>query len=73
MQDDARVLILDAVIAPGNDPHPGKILDLEMLISPGGMERTAEEFESLLTKSGFRMTRIIPTMSPISIVEAIKA
>lgn len=73
MPDDARVLIIDAVIPPGNDPHPGKILDLEMLISPGGMERTAEEFESLLTKSGFKMTRIIPTQSPVSIVEAVKA
>ncbi len=72
MPDDARVLIIDAVIPPGNDSHPGKILDLEMLISPGGMERTAEEFESLLTKSGFKMTRIIPTPSPISIVEAVK-
>ncbi|MGD9589417.1 MAG: methyltransferase [Pyrinomonadaceae bacterium] len=73
MPDNARVLIIDAVIPPGNDPHPGKILDLEMLISPGGMERTADEFESLLKNSGFQMTRIIPTPSPVGIVEAVKA
>jgi hypothetical protein len=73
MPDDARVLIVDAVIPPGNDPHPGKILDLEMLISPGGVERTEAEFDTLLTNSGFKMTRVIPTPSPVSIVEAVKA
>lgn len=73
MPDHARVLIVDSVIPPGNDPHPGKILDLEMLIAPGGIERTAGEFETLLKNSGFRLDRIIPTASPVSIVEASKA
>lgn len=73
MPDNGRVLIVDSVIPPGNDPHPGKMLDLEMLVSPGGVERTAAEFETLLTNSGFRLNRIIPTPSPVSIVEAFKA
>ncbi len=73
MPDDGRVLIVDSVIPPDNDPHPGKVLDLEMLMLPGGMERTAAEFETLLTNSGFRLNRIIPTLSPVSIVEAFKA
>ncbi len=72
MPDDGRVLIVDSVIPPGNDPHPGKILDLEMLIAPGGVERTAGEFETLLSNSGFRLNRIVPTHSPVSIVEAVK-
>jgi len=73
MGDDAKVLIIDAVVPPPGEPHFSKFLDLEMLMLPGGMERTAEEFESLLTRSGFKMTRIIPTPSPIAIVEAVKA
>jgi hypothetical protein len=73
MPADAKVLIIDAVVPPPGEPHFSKFLDLEMLMLPGGMERTAEEFESLLTKSGFEMTRIVPTPSPISIVEAVKA
>jgi len=44
-----------------------------MLMLPGGMERTAVEFESLLDSAGFKMTRVIPTPSPIGIVEAVKA
>ena len=73
MPDNAKVLIIDAVVPEGNVPHPSKFLDLEMLISPGGIERTAGEFETLLTNSGFKMTRIIPTRSPVSIVEAVLA
>jgi len=73
MPDHGRVLIVDSVIPPGNDPHPGKMLDLEMLVAPGGVERTQAEFETLLNNSGFRLNRIIPTASPVSIVEAVKA
>jgi len=73
MPDDGRVLIIDSVIPLGNEPHMKKILDIEMLIAPGGVERTAAEFETLLNKSGFRLNRIIPTASPNSIIEAVKA
>jgi len=73
MPDDARVLIVDAVIPPGNDPHAAKILDLEMLIAPGGLERTESEFEKLLADSGFRINRIVPTRSPVSVIEAFMA
>ncbi|MEO7538490.1 MAG: methyltransferase, partial [Pyrinomonadaceae bacterium] len=73
MPDDGRVLIIDAVIPPGDQPHPGKLLDLEMLIAPGGLERTAAEFESLLKNSGLELTRIVPTHSPVSIIEGRKA
>ncbi len=72
MPDDAKVLVIDAVVPPIGEPHFSKFLDLEMLMLPGGMERTAEEFKSLLTKSGFKLNRIIPTPSPVSIVEAVK-
>jgi O-methyltransferase domain/Dimerisation domain len=72
MPDKGRVLIIDAVIQAGNEPHLKKILDIEMLIAPGGVERTAEEFETLLNNSGFRLNRIIPTASPNSILEAVK-
>ncbi len=73
MPDDARVLIIDAVVPPPGVPHFSKFLDLEMLMLPGGMERTEDEFRSLLESSGFKMMRVIPTHSPVSIVEAVKA
>ena len=48
-----------------------KIIDLEMLAMPGGRERTAEEFDALFARAGFRMTRIVPTQSPLSVIEAL--
>jgi hypothetical protein len=73
MSDDAKVLIIETVVPKGNDPHFSKIIDLEMLAAPGGMERTAEEFEKLLAASGLKLTRIIPTQGLMSIIEAVKA
>ncbi|MFN6964830.1 MAG: methyltransferase [Pyrinomonadaceae bacterium] len=73
MPANARLLILDAVIPEGNVPHFAKLLDLEMLLVPGGIERTESQFRRLLENSGFRVSRIIPTAGPIGIVEAIKA
>jgi len=68
-----KVLLVEIVIAPGNEPHFGKIQDLEMLVSPGGVERTAEEYRELLTQAGLKLTRVVPTKSPLSVVEAVKA
>jgi hypothetical protein len=67
--DGGRVLIIDAVIAPGNDPHAAKIVDLVMLNILRGRERTESEFAKLLTAAGFRLNRVIPTPSMLSIVE----
>ena len=73
MPDDAKVLIIETIIPEGNDPHFSKIIDLEMLAAPGGMERTATEFQKLLERSGLKLHRIIPTKGMMSIVEAVKA
>jgi hypothetical protein len=69
-----KVLIVDAVVPAGNTAHYGKLLDLEMLVlTPRGRERTKTEFTNLLRGSGFRMTRIVATESPLSVIEAVKA
>jgi ubiquinone/menaquinone biosynthesis C-methylase UbiE len=73
MPEDGKVLIIETVVKEGNEPDFAKIIDLEMLLSPGGVERTPAEFEQLLADSGFKLTRIIPTQGPMSIVEAAKA
>lgn len=72
MPDDGKIIIIETVISEDNEPHFGKILDMEMLVSPGGIERTAGEFEQLLDDAGLKLNRIIPTESMFSIVEAIK-
>jgi hypothetical protein len=74
MAPGARVLLVEQVIPPGNAPYPGKLLDLNMLVmTEGGRERTPSEYASLLGKAGLSLQRIVPTPSPVSVVEALAA
>jgi hypothetical protein len=68
-----KLLVVDNVILPGNDFAPGKFLDIQMLIFPGGCERTEKQFRDLFAASGWQLTRILPTAVPESIVEGIPA
>jgi len=68
-----RLIVVDNVIPSGNDFHPGKFLDLQMLIFPGGCERTEAQFRDLFAAGGWQLSRIIPTRVPESIVEGIPA
>ena len=70
MNPGGRVILIESVLQPGNQPDFGKIIDLEMLLMPGGRERTEEEFRSLFERAGFRLTRILATRAPLSVVEA---
>jgi hypothetical protein len=72
MKDDAKLLIVEMVLPEGDEMHPGKLLDLTMLVLPGGEERTAAEYAALLDKADFRLTRVVPTRSAASLVEAVK-
>jgi hypothetical protein len=70
---NGRLLLVEFVVPEGNTPHPSKWIDLEMMVNPGGRERTAAEWETLLASTGFQMTRILPTPGPFSIVEGVPA
>jgi hypothetical protein len=67
---NGRLVLLELVVPPGNVPHMSKILDIEMLYFPGGRERTEQEYAELFAKAGFRLTRVVPTKSPYSVIEA---
>ncbi|HEV2201278.1 MAG TPA: methyltransferase [Bryobacteraceae bacterium] len=67
-----KLLVVDAVIKPGNEMDPAKYMDIEMLLFPGGHERTEPQFRELLAAAGWRLTRVIPTASILSIVEAVR-
>lgn len=69
MNPGGRVLIIEIVLPDGDMPHPGKIFDMMMLVGPGGRERTEQEYSTLLGKAGLRLTRVVPTESPVSVVE----
>ena len=71
MQPGGRVILLESVLLPGSSqPDFAKVVDIEMLLMPGGRERTEDEFRQLFARAGFTLTRIVPTQSPLSVIEA---
>ena len=69
MTPTSRLLIIELVLREGNAPGFGSA-DMVMMTLTGGAERTAREFESLLARAGLTMTRVVPTTTSASIVEA---
>jgi hypothetical protein len=72
MPGGGKLLLVESVIPPDNEPSFGKLLDLTMLVLPGGQERTREEYDKLYADSGFRLTRIVPTAAEVSVIEGEK-
>jgi hypothetical protein len=73
MAEDGRIVAVDIVMAAGNDPSPAKTFDILMLLTqPGALIRTEDEFRQLFTAAGLRLTRVIPTDSQNSVLEAVR-
>lgn len=74
MNTGGRNLLVEFVMSPGNDPFPGKLMDLLMLVgSHGGRERTEQEFRELYTAAGCRLTSITASKYVHSLIEAVAA
>ncbi|SNR56595.1 methyltransferase [Actinomadura mexicana] len=75
MKGDARVLIIDPVLPDPGTPHFGWALDLVMLSTLTGKERTRQEFEKILNAAGLRIGTVLPvrTLGEYSIIEAVAA
>jgi hypothetical protein len=70
MNATSKVLLIELIIPEGNEPSLSKLVDLQMLVTTGGKERTEDEFRRILEASGLRLTKIYPTKSPLSLIEA---
>lgn len=73
MPKRAKLLVVEHVLPPGNEPSFGKLLDLNMLLLPGGLERTEDEFRQLYAGAGFRLNRIVTTQGDLCVVEGEQA
>jgi len=73
MTDTGKVLVVEMLLAPGNDFSPSKSFDLLMLLNqPGGRIRTKAQFQALFMAAGLHLTRIITTASPNYILEGVR-
>jgi hypothetical protein len=72
MVENGKLLVIEvSVISPKNVPSFGKLFDLHMLVMTGGRGRSEVEFRALFAAAGFKLTNIIPTESPVSIIEGV--
>jgi hypothetical protein len=70
MRDDAVLLLIERELAPPNEGAEAKLSDLNMLVAPGGRERTRAEYAALLAATGFELVRAVATRGPLSVLEA---
>jgi len=68
--DDGRLLVMEMVLSDESPPFV-PWLDVHMLVMCNGKERTEPEYAALLNGAGFKLNRVVPTKSPISIIEGL--
>lgn len=73
MGDDGTLLLVEQLLGQGPDPIQTAFSDLNMLVSPGGQERTLEEYAALLSASGFCLTGVTETGTQVFVIEAVPA
>lgn len=73
LPENGKLILVEAVVPPGDEMHFAKFIDLNMLVMTGGRERTEEEFRQLYEAAGFLLNRIVPTESPFSVIEGVRA
>lgn len=72
LPENGKLILVEGVVPPGNEMHIAKFVDLNMLVMTGGRERTEEEYRQLYEAAGFRLTRVVPTESPFSVIEGVR-
>ncbi len=73
MPAESALLVVERDLGPPNEGPDGKFSDLNMLVGPGGRERTVDEYRALYEAAGFRLVRVTPTAAGLSVVEGAPA
>lgn len=70
-EPSSKLVLYETVVTPPGEKHFAKLLDIEMIVHAGGRERTRDEYADLLRRAGFRLTRVLPSAGPASVIEAV--
>ena len=73
LAENGRIVLFEMLVT--DDPRDTfvKLLDIEMLVGPGGRERTEQEFAELFSSAGLKLNQVIRTGEPVCLIEAVKA
>ena len=73
LEKGGRILVCEMLITAEPQSIPAKVFDIEMLLGPGGRERTEPEFADLFASAGLKLNRVIVTSTPLRLLEAVTA
>ena len=68
--DSGVVLLVERLLDQGPDPARTAFSDLNMLVAPGGQERTLDEYRALLARAGLTLRSAVPTGTDVFVLEA---
>ncbi len=66
-----RLLVVERALPPGDEPAPGKLVDVTMLLVTGGRERTRSQYGALLAQAGFDLASVAPTSAGTDVLTAV--
>lgn len=70
-QKKGKVILVELLLSGRNQADASKFMDIEMLMLPGGRERTQAEFSQLFEKAGLKLNKVVQTKSPFFVIEAV--
>jgi hypothetical protein len=73
MADGGTLLLIERVVEPPNEGWRTKFGDLNMLVNPGGRERTLHEWETLLRRAGYTLMDVTPSASGLAVIAGVPA
>jgi cyclopropane fatty-acyl-phospholipid synthase-like methyltransferase len=69
--NDGALLVIERIVGNPNEDPATKLSDLNMLVSPGGRERTVEEFKQLFAAAGLRLDGVTHSTSGFAVMEGV--
>ena len=70
LRPDGVVLVVETVLGRPGFEVDAAFSDLNMLVLPGGRERTEEQYAALFAAAGLSLTRVVDTPTRMSVLEA---
>jgi hypothetical protein len=68
---NGRLLVVERELGAPNEGRAAKQMDLQMLVSTGGRERTRDEHAALFAATGFRLVAVTPIAAGLSVTEGV--
>ncbi len=73
LAEDGRVIVIETVMAAANESSWANLQDITMLATTHGMERTEQEYGSLMSRAGLRLENVLNTSSDLSLLVGVRA